>query len=270
VLRTRYKCLFGISNLVPFKEKKAMIETHSKGFNIHLFACEEHVVWFFYVKLDKPVDFPDRTYYTDDDAAEMAKQFADQPITENVKFKELWDARVRARLAGLEEGIQSLWHSGRIVLVGDAVHKVRLLPSCPPDRVQVTDSWYRVKMTPNLGFGANNTWESVTVLTDLLSGAIANRESPIPKKDAYSVDSVAGLDRLFSEYQKQRYTRANRYCNVMAAITSGAAWETKFDQVITWLQGFSFFQKLLGMVLKWLAKGAPRGLKLGNTSITSS
>jgi hypothetical protein len=47
------------------------------------------------------------------------------PITETVVFGELWKRRLKAQRISLEEGVLDHWFCGRIVLAGDAIHKVR-------------------------------------------------------------------------------------------------------------------------------------------------
>jgi len=126
-LTTRYKCLFGLSEPLPHEEEGAMIETHNEGFSFHIFVLRDLTAWFLYKKLEKPVTWPDRTYYTEADAAALAEEHGSCQVTKRTRFKDLWESRRRTRLAGIEEGVQSRWHSGRIVLLGDAAHKVGLL-----------------------------------------------------------------------------------------------------------------------------------------------
>jgi FAD dependent monooxygenase len=53
------------------------------------------------------------------------------PITENITFGDLWKTKTRHGLIAIEEGVLDKWHAGRIVLVGDAAHKVSLKDHCP-------------------------------------------------------------------------------------------------------------------------------------------
>jgi hypothetical protein len=101
-----------------------MTETHNTHFNFHTLTQPDRIFWFLYVKLDRPTYWPHRTKYTESDAEDLANEFADHPVSKNLLFGELWKKRIRATLASLEEGVFEHWHSGRIVLVGDAAHKV--------------------------------------------------------------------------------------------------------------------------------------------------
>lgn len=67
---------------------------------------------------------PKRTRATAEDYEAYAKRMWDEPITETLKFSDLWKTRSRVGMVTIEEGILKQWHAGRIVLVGDSAHKV--------------------------------------------------------------------------------------------------------------------------------------------------
>jgi 2-polyprenyl-6-methoxyphenol hydroxylase-like FAD-dependent oxidoreductase len=71
-------------------------------------------------------------------------EIMDHPITQEMKFKDLWEVRKWVRLVNVEEGLVQSWHWDRVVLVGDSVHK----------------------MTPNSGLGVNQGWQGVVALTN--------------------------------------------------------------------------------------------------------
>lgn len=56
---------------------------------------------------------------------EVARKYKDTKFTETLTLETLWKTRTRGGLVNIEEGILDKWHAGRIVLVGDAAHKVR-------------------------------------------------------------------------------------------------------------------------------------------------
>jgi 2-polyprenyl-6-methoxyphenol hydroxylase-like FAD-dependent oxidoreductase len=106
-----------------------MIETHNSHFSIQLLTQPEHVFWFFYVKLDEPTS--SARHYTEEEAKLLAAQYMDTPITNHTRFGDLWNKKLRHNLGNLEEGVQEQWYSGRIVLLGDAAHKVNIYPVRP-------------------------------------------------------------------------------------------------------------------------------------------
>jgi 2-polyprenyl-6-methoxyphenol hydroxylase-like FAD-dependent oxidoreductase len=79
--------------------------------------------------LDTPFTWPKRQRFTDEDANALAELVADKPVTDQLLFSEIWRQRTRASVISLEEGVMEHWHHGRICLLGDAVHKVRLFAS---------------------------------------------------------------------------------------------------------------------------------------------
>lgn len=71
---------------------------------------------------------------TEADIEAVAKNFADHPITEKIKVGDLWGTNIRNGLLTVEEGVLGKWYAGRIVLVGDSVHKVQI-PFVPASRL---------------------------------------------------------------------------------------------------------------------------------------
>ncbi|KAF2430250.1 FAD/NAD(P)-binding domain-containing protein [Tothia fuscella] len=201
-LQSRYKCLFGISSLPSGQTAGDMVETHYKNMCIQLLCQAEHVFWFLFVKLETPTTV--KVNYTEEEALAFAKQYMDTPVTSSTSFRDLWQKGYRFTLANLEEGVQKQWHSGRIVLLGDAAHK----------------------MTPNLAFGFNNALESAASLTNHLHKLLES--SSIPTENSISA--------VFKAYQTQRFSRAKFSHDLTAFYTSFAAWENslmKWASIIT-------------------------------------
>jgi 2-polyprenyl-6-methoxyphenol hydroxylase-like FAD-dependent oxidoreductase len=194
VLTVGYKCLFGCSTREAGDSSCDMIETHNVNFSFQLLSQPERVFWFLYVKLDNSAR--GGTKYTAGDAETLAEQYLHHPITPTLTFQTLWKHRIRVTLADLEQGIQQRWYNGRIVLVGDAAHK----------------------MTPNLAFGFNTALESATALTNHLKTALAHSKS-------HTGLDLAEVDKVFSDYQIQRFARAKRFCDFANLYTRFAAWQ---------------------------------------------
>jgi len=114
-------------------------------------------------------------------------------------------------------------------------------------------------MTPNLGWGANNALESVTILTNLLIETLNNESKSLPVNI-----SGAEIEKIFSTYQAQRFSRANLHYRIMEKFTSAATWETKFDKFMTYLPQWTggWFETLILMVMIMLGNRAPKGLTL--------
>jgi FAD dependent monooxygenase len=101
-----------------------MYQTHDHGSFIHTFTLTKFHYFFLYVKLDEPTQWPTRTRYTDADAEKLAAQYADRQVIAGVPFRDLWNNRIRYKMASVEEGVQTRWSWKRIVLLGDSAHKV--------------------------------------------------------------------------------------------------------------------------------------------------
>lgn len=82
----------------------------------------------------------DRTYkahevprYTEEDKKAFAERMADVPFNETYAWGDIWPHVVESALVPLEEAMFTTWQHGRILCIGDSVHKT----------------------TPNIGIGAN-------------------------------------------------------------------------------------------------------------------
>lgn len=83
------------------------------------------VFYFLFEKLPKTLydeEIPRR--YTTEQAEEVAQRHLDAQITEKVKFRDLWDSSDDAVLLSVPEHVYKDWHFQRIMIIGDAAHKV--------------------------------------------------------------------------------------------------------------------------------------------------
>lgn len=151
-------------------------DIQSKGKAIMYFSGPERGWFFLYKRLPTPTS--ERTNYTDQDVGTLAAEFAEFPLTRTVKVQDVWPRMLGAGLTNLDEGIVNHWSFGRIVLVGDACHK----------------------MTTHLGLGFNHGIQDVVVLCNSLRQAL--RAAPDRGPDAGT------LTRLFEQYQAVRMSSA--------------------------------------------------------------
>lgn len=125
-LVTTYKGLFGCSPCIAGFGRSEFHVGLNKGFSFLVFAQPDQIFWTVFLKNEKETRWPTTVKYTDKDAEDVAAQLLEVPITKTVLFGQLWKSRIKAGLVSLEEGVLDHWHSGRIALIGDAVHKVKL------------------------------------------------------------------------------------------------------------------------------------------------
>jgi FAD dependent monooxygenase len=124
LLRSEYNAVFGVSES---KDEYCLSQaetnvTYGHGVTKFLFTQPGVTYWLivFKAKLKQA-----SAHATTAQALEaIVHQFRDSDFTDKIKLSDLWAARKRATLVNLEEGTISQWHAGRIVVIGDAAHKV--------------------------------------------------------------------------------------------------------------------------------------------------
>lgn len=193
-MTTSYVGLFGSCELLPDFEHGILCETHGDKYTLQFSRHHTRAFFFIYHRLAKATT--ERHHFTDDVKEELVAQYAEIHVTATYKFKDAWDAMIWSHMAHLEEGLVDKWHgaNGRIVLIGDAVHK----------------------MTPNAGLGFNSGVQSAAALTNALRGILL--------RDSKNVDSKA-LEDAFESYQDLRKPHAKKTIDLSALYTRVVAWD---------------------------------------------
>ena len=138
----------------------------------------------------------ERHDYTEKDIEKFAAKIAEYPLRENLKAKDIFEKRFTWGLSDLGEGVAKHWSWGRIVLVGDAIHK----------------------FTPNTGSGLNNAIQDIVALTNGLHSAIQR----VPGQP----DSNT-LTEVFKKYQEQRMNPLQEDYKRSALVTRLQAWASR-------------------------------------------
>ncbi|KAL7934095.1 hypothetical protein V8C35DRAFT_327541 [Trichoderma chlorosporum] len=168
-------------------------ETQHKDTSVMYLTGKERGWIFLYEKLPEPTK--QRTNYTAEDVEAMGNRFADYPITDVLKVKDVFPDRMTGGMSDLQEGICNKWGWGRIALVGDSIHKV----------------------CPNAGLGFQNGIQDIVSLVNHLRPLVASSESS-------SGPSVSALEDLYKSYQSQRWAPLSRDAAVSAHTTRIHAW----------------------------------------------
>lgn len=225
---------------------------HNNGYSFLILTQPDKVFFFVFFRLPRPVTWPTQQRFSSADADEAAARVADHPLSESMVFGELWARRIRGSLIPVEEGILKHWHFGRIVLAGDAVHKVRIQqsllqlrnPSSPfplscstPHRVCYASpspfflclqNSHTLQMTPNIALGGNSTIESIVVLTNHLHRVLAAHSGARPSRHT--------LSRLFAAYQAERLPRMAPIVDISSLLTRVQAWDGLAMRILaTWI-----------------------------------
>lgn len=143
-------------------------------------------------KLERKVR--EHVVYGDKDIEAMAERFAEYPVTDALKVKDIFSKRLAVGMANLEEGVVRNWSWGRVVLLGDAVHKY----------------------TPNAGLGFNNGIQDIVALCNRLQEAVT--------EDKTGELSLATLEALFKSYQEERLKALRSHTFVSTTLPRANAW----------------------------------------------
>lgn len=122
-----YCCIYGISNPIKGMNKGEGDFVLNDLFS-HLVVTSKggRNYWFLFKKLDRKYYVPNIPRFTAEDTERLAVELGHTHIHPDVPFSKLWEERVCATMTPLEENVFRTWHFGRIVCLGDAMHKVSL------------------------------------------------------------------------------------------------------------------------------------------------
>ncbi|KUI53904.1 Anhydrotetracycline monooxygenase [Cytospora mali] len=155
------------------------------------------IYWFLLVKEDTPSTMPNCPRYSEADAEETLRKFGHLHMGPGYTFNDLWELREKGVMVPLQEGIvEGSWNSsGRVVLMGDAVHK----------------------FTISAGLGANLGVEGACHLVNELLPVLKETENP-GKQEIKDV-----LDRY-----EEKHRPRTKICAVLSNYL------TKYEAMETW------------------------------------
>ncbi|KAF7180409.1 hypothetical protein CNMCM7691_009577 [Aspergillus felis] len=146
-----YACIFGASTTVPGLNERHLHSIVDNGTAVILIpGVNGRLSWFIIVKLDKRYQYGNAPRFSVKDAAAWGERLTDKYIWKDIKFKQVWQNRKTFVMTALEEYVCRNWSYGRIVCIGDSMHK----------------------MTPNLGQGANCAIEDAAALANKIHDAL--------------------------------------------------------------------------------------------------
>ncbi|KAK8004901.1 FAD binding monooxygenase [Apiospora arundinis] len=174
-----FSCVFGISHDVPELQPGEQILRMCNGSTVFVMGSKGVVFWFIVTQLDRRYEYHDAPRYTTEEAAAFCEARKDAEIKEGVTFECIWRKQHVFNMLPLQESLFQTWSHGRVVCIGDSVHK----------------------MTINLGQGANCAIEDVTVFCNMLHRMLAEKRE---KKPSYSE-----IDTLLRRFNKEHLPRAS-------------------------------------------------------------
>lgn len=126
---SEYNCIFGVSRndpASPFLRDRMVHNVYYPQYSAVAAAGMPGLVfWFLFVKAAAKTSTPNCPRFDNDDAQALIREYGDSQVGPGYTVRDLWDSQVKATMAPLEEGVLEKWSHGRVVLMGDAVHKVR-------------------------------------------------------------------------------------------------------------------------------------------------
>ncbi|KAL4793129.1 hypothetical protein BDV19DRAFT_380412 [Aspergillus venezuelensis] len=201
---SEYNCIFAVSRNDPDKPFLPNSMVHNVYYHTYsaVAAAGVHglVFWFLFVKASTPTRTPNCPRFNDDDAQALIDRYGRAQLGPGYTVRDLWEARVKATMVPLEEGVIKKWSHNRVVLMGDAVHK----------------------STINPGLGGNLTYEGIAHLTNLL----------VPLLRAHPNPSTEQLSQLFEEYFERHLPRARTVVDISGRIT-------RYEAQDSWLYTFA-------------------------------
>ncbi|GFF32312.1 3-hydroxybenzoate 6-hydroxylase 1 [Aspergillus udagawae] len=221
-----YGCVFGASTTVPGLNEQHLHARVDNGTAFILIpGVNGRLSWFIIVKLDKRYRYGSAPRFSVEDAAAWGQRLTDKYIWKDIKFKQVWQNRETFAMTALEENVFRNWSCGRIVCIGDSMHK----------------------MTLNLGQGANCAIEDAAALANKIHDALrakhpGNRLCDKEVEDILSEFSNIQVKRISKIYNVSRIavrlqTRANLVYRVVLRYLVPYAGDTPAKRVLRILEG---------------------------------
>ncbi|KAJ5645424.1 hypothetical protein N7507_011435 [Penicillium longicatenatum] len=185
-----YGCVFGISRPHLKLVAGQQISCYNDGWSIlSVIGKNGRIYWFLFFRLDQRYTYTNAPRFSSDDGAKRCAKFGSEPYWQDITFGEVWERRETFNTTVLEEYVLSQWHWGRIVCLGDSVHKI----------------------APHTGQGANCAMEDAAALCNILQ--------PYAKS---GLPSRLDLDGLLQAFVSDRRSR-------MKLVSDGARMAMRFQ-----------------------------------------
>ncbi|KIA75410.1 monooxygenase [Aspergillus ustus] len=175
----KYECLFGASTAVAGIPRGYLGFGVNQGFSYIIgTGPEDRVYWCLTEKMDTTLYGDDIPRFSKEDEERFVEKHWNDNITVDIRLEDLYKTKLDAIHTPLREFVYSKWHLDRMIVLGDATHK----------------------MTPILGQGGNQALETVAAMTNSLMAAL---KLPSSKRL-----SKVEIDNMFAEVQTLRAPRA--------------------------------------------------------------
>lgn len=124
-MKTNFTCIFGMSPGMSELEGGEAFAVYHKGATVLVFTGKTVIFWFVFEDIGHPFPLSYSPSYEIVDIEEVCRAVGHLRLTPTVKFGDIYANRSSVQKTTLEEGIAEYWHANRMVVIGDAAHKVR-------------------------------------------------------------------------------------------------------------------------------------------------
>lgn len=101
------------------------------------FQGANHIDQFIYLVSKRTEETQAKSKYSEEDEKIFWEDLLDQTLYKDVVGRDIWNTRVASGLTTLHHGIAKSWYWDRMVMVGDANHKVREKPRTLPNQANI-------------------------------------------------------------------------------------------------------------------------------------
>lgn len=117
-----YLCAYGRGDYIKGVPEGLMIERTDRGWAFQGGNHFDQFIWLLF----KPIpETQEKLKYSEEDEERFWEDVLDQKLYKNVTGRDVWSTRKATGLTPLYQGVAKSWYWDRVVMLGDANHKVR-------------------------------------------------------------------------------------------------------------------------------------------------
>lgn len=129
-MTAEYSAIFGISEDIPKLVAGEQYIHMGDGFTVAVIpSVNDRVFWFVIDKMSRKSEGDDRAglpRFTQEDLVKRLRSLESIVVEHGVCLGDVWEKRTVANMVPLEEYAYQKWFSGRVVCLGDSMHKVSM------------------------------------------------------------------------------------------------------------------------------------------------
>ncbi|KAJ9363500.1 hypothetical protein C8Q69DRAFT_178943 [Paecilomyces variotii] len=174
-MSSTYSCIFGSSFDVPtISETAFYLSVHEKRTYLISPSQNGMTYWAFFIPSKEVTSGPYGQRYSAEEEQEFVQKYLSDHVVDGVTFGDFYKRKKRSVYITLEEGVMKQWFGPRMVLVGDAAHKIH----------------------PIIGAGGGHAIESAAALANVLAEGLQKEPDP-------SQDSITEMFRRFQNSREE-------------------------------------------------------------------